>query len=236
MKVCLRVDDVGWTDRPIGNGIAKMPDVGLALARQFHAALGGLPWLGGVIPSVLDADGREWLQSAPSGLTIAQHGTTHAVAADGVHSEYRDMSLPLIRHQIAKGRGRLGLPVTHFIPPFNALEPDLPEALYLEGFRVIWGGLSRWPTPPQPHDMGRMLFVPSWAPLYGATRWRMQETDRPLLQVWPEVSDWPGYAVLTLHIPWEAAKDPTFQGVRTLATMIGDVVVAPDEWLQAAYG
>src|SRR5512139_613984 len=235
LRVCLRVDDYGWSTEEIpGAGPLKQSDVGLELAQRFHAALQGLPYLGAVIPASIDDAGRGWLLSAPAGLTVAQHGTTHALSHHGVAHEYHDCeTLSDVRHRIAEGRRMLGVPgVTHFVPPFNAVGAELPEALYLEGHRVLWGAPSEWPTPPQPYSRGRMLFVPAWLPLYGATRWRMRAEDRPLLDVWPEVRSLPGRACLTLHLPWEAAHDAErFDGVRRLVALLGEHVISPQEYL-----
>lgn len=240
MKVCIRVDDIGWTaETAFQQSPCKQPDRALSLARRFHRAMLGRPYLAGIIPRAVDEAGREWLRTRPVGMTFAQHGTSHRLAADMVRSEYRDMTGSALRDYVAVGHSALGVPteeIVDFIPPFNALEPELPDALYLEGFRRIWGAPSRWSTPPQPQWLGRCLFVPAWMPLYGATLWRMQAADRPLIEVWPEVSTWPGYAVLTLHVPWEAAKDgwTLFDGVRRLVGLLGDAILSPSDWLKCS--
>lgn len=238
MKFCIRVDDLGWTSESLSEPPLKRPDVGLRLAREFHAAMSGLPYLGAVIPTAADAGGREWLASAPAGLTVALHGLDHR-RVDDVDCEYRGRSLDEVRERIALGREFLGSAETvHLVPPFNGLEPVVAEACKHEGIRYVWGGAqpnvrqpSTWPTPPQPHDWGRVTFVPSWAPLYGATLWRMGPDDVPLMDVLPSMIEAPGRAVLTLHLPWENAKAPDFRGVRELVELIGPNVISVEEYL-----
>jgi hypothetical protein len=229
MKFALRVDDLGWIPTD-----PKEPDRGLRLTRQFHAAMQGLPYLGGVIPGVLDLDGLTWLQSRPEGLTIAIHGWDHQ-KVDGVESECRNKSLAECRGMIAAGRilliGNNGA-VPHFVPPWNAVEPDLPEACHLEGVRYIWGAPSDWPTPPQPHPMGRVTFVPSWRPTYAATLWRMSAETPPLSETLPELLCQPGRAVICLHLTWEAVKCDDFRGVRWLVDLIRERVITPEEFLK----
>src|SRR5688572_17933391 len=66
----LRVDDVGWTARPIDPAPLKAPDVGLELAQRFHRALGGIPYLAGLIPATIrhDDEAQAWLASKPEGM------------------------------------------------------------------------------------------------------------------------------------------------------------------------
>jgi hypothetical protein len=223
MKFGMRVDDLGWQS----TGVV---DPGLRLAQRFHAAMAGLPYLGGVIPAALDDAGVAWLVSKPTGLTIAIHGWDHGTV-DGVRSEFRGKDLGMCRRLIDRGQKLMGGPYQHFIPPFNSLEPDLPEACYHEGIRYIWGAPSSWPTPPQPYPLERVTFVPSWERTYAATLWRMGPDDIPLLEMLPRIMDLPGKAVICLHATWEAAKSEDFKGVRWLVDLIGDRVISPDEYL-----
>jgi len=234
MKVVLRVDDYGWSPREATPSPMKAPDDGLRLAQGFHAALGGLPYLAAVIPAAVDERGLEWLQSEPSGLTIALHGWSHRPAGGGVHSEFHDFDEAGCRALLDQGQRMLRTaagPPRHFVPPFNAMEPALVDALWHEGLRYVWGAPSAWPTPPQPYDLERLTFIRAWAPLYGASVWRQGPQDRPLLEVWQEVREWPGKAVMTLHLPWEYARNPGLDGLRRLVEAIGPAVIGPEEFL-----
>lgn len=240
MNFCVRLDDVGWSEQESPSPPLKLADRGLELARRFHAAMQGLPYLAAVIPSALDRDGLAWLQTAPAGMTIAMHGFNHRISVDGVASEFRHLDLEQCRQRIECGRVALkDVPIEHLVLPFNCYEPDLAEACYQSGINYIWGGgehgsgcPSRWPTPPQPYSLGRVTFVPSWAPTYAATLWRMGPEDRPLESVLPRLLDLPGKAVLTLHITWECCHSADFCGVKWLVAQLGDRAISVEEYLR----
>jgi hypothetical protein len=228
LNFCIRVDDFGYLP-----GTPKPVDKGLQLAQRFHEVMSGLPYIAGVIPACLDADGLKWLATRPIGLQIALHGWDHRMV-DGVDSEFRGLDGRGCRDRIASGQqvlNGIGCLTEHFIPPFNAIEPLLPEACYFEGIRYIWGAPSDWPTPPQPHPMGSLMFVPSWKPLYAASLWQIGNDDRPLSGALQQIFDLPGKAVITLHITWEAAKCADFRGLLWLIDLIGDRVISPAEHL-----
>lgn len=231
MKFVIRVDDVGWsaTEAP-GRAPMKMPDPGLRIARKFHEAMGGVPYLAGVIPAVLDHDGANWIRGRPPGMTVALHGWSHEPSGS-VRSEFHGMDPEKIRERIADGRRVVGF-TSHFIPPFNAYDDAWGEPMWHEGIRTVWGLESRWPTPPRPEERGRQIFVPAWAPLYGATRWTQGSAEAPIVDVLDRYAVREGIAVLTLHVTWEAARDPAFEGVRELAGLIRDAAVFPDELLR----
>ncbi len=235
MRLVIRVDDVGWTQEAAEERPLKKVDVGLKLAQRFHAALGGLPWLAGVIPSALDDDGYKWLLSGPAGLTVAMHGVTHR-KSQGVDSEFRGMTTKQCESLLTEGVERLGLPTSHFIPPFNALEPELTKALKVTGFKTVWGQYEHGMSPPRPMD--GLTFVPSYFPLYSATLAPMGADQPPILSQFERggLLRGPGFAVVTLHLPWEAAKCDAddFEGVRELARVAGKLVVSPDDYLREA--
>ena len=232
MKFCIRVDDFGWTS-------SGTKDPGLEMAQKYHAAMQGLPYLAAVIPSCVDGKGLAWLRSCPDALTVAMHGFNHELSGSKVASEFHDSNRAECRLRIALGKRALqNVPVAHMVLPFNAYEPDLAEACYLEGLHFIWGGSShcerepsRWPVPPPPYPLGRVTFVPSWEPTYAATLWRMKPTDRPLEETLPALLDQPGKAIITLHITWEAAKCEDFKGVRWLVDLIRDRIISSEEYL-----
>ncbi len=242
MRIALRVDDVGWTPVEIKRGNpAKQPDQGLELARRFHAALQGLPYLAGIIPAALDDAGVEWLATKPQGMTPALHGCDHGLAADGSPSEFWGLRRSEIRSRMIAGKSmlrRAGLDTEHLILPFNAWEDMLEPVCVEQGIGYVWGGGNHevktpgdWPTQPQPYPLGRITFVPSWRPLYAACWHQLGPDDRPLKGVLPRLLDWPGRSIITLHITWEA-KCPEFEGVRWLADQIGDRVISSGEYLQ----
>lgn len=232
MKFVLRVDDIAWESNP-------KPDHGLHLAKRFHAAMQGLPYLAAVIPAAIDPEGLAWLQSNPPGMTVALHGWSHAYSNSGVASEFHDCDFDQCRLRVSAGRNALpGIEIAHMVLPFNAYAPPLGEACYLEGVHWIWGGgahdsttPSAWPTPPQPYSIGRVGFVPSWARTYGATLWMMSAECDGLHKTLPKLLDHPGKAVLTLHITWEAAKCSDFDGIKWLVDLIGNRVITVGEYL-----
>lgn len=229
MKFAIRVDDVAWTADEIEPPPCKAPDVGLTHAQRFHAAMQGQPYLAGIIPTCLDAEGHAWLRSQPPGLTPAIHGWTHR-RVEGVDSEYRDLTLWQMRERLEAAKHVIG-PTQHTIPPFNAVEADFPQACYLENIQYIWGAPSTWPTPPQPYPAGSILLVPSWMPTYAVTVGRMNGDMKPLLETLPNLLKFPGQAVITLHIPWELGKDPTFDGVKRMVDLLGDRILSPEEYV-----
>ncbi len=230
MIFCVRVDDVGWTHESSTPPPLKKPDQGLREAARLHAALGGLPWLAAVIPATLDAAGAAWLASRPDGLEVALHGWDHQ-RVDGIDSEFRGRPEAQCRWMLRDGLAALG-PTLHFVPPFNALEPALLDALAKENFRFLWGNL--WETPAPPFRSGGMTHIPAWRRLYGATRRRMSGSAPALIHEIPKVIDEKGFAVITLHLPWEAAEESGFSGVRELAGLIRHNTVSPSRYLEIA--
>lgn len=230
MKFVIRVDDIGWTDRPLPERPLKEPDRELLIARKFHDAMGGLPYLAGVIPSTLDDAGRYWLSSRPAGMTIAMHGVYHT-RVDGVSSEFRGLNFSECGDRLINGVLKLGMATRHFIPPFNAMEPELEVALRDEEFSVVWGQYTELPLCPVKTPF--FTFVPSFLPLYGATKWRMKEGDVILLDEIKDFVDKDGAAVITLHLPWELARGGDgFGGVRELVDRVKDLVVSPEQYLE----
>jgi hypothetical protein len=229
MIFSIRVDDVGWTTEPADPPPRKRSDVGLSLARKFHAVMAGLPWLAAVIPSTLDKDGVAWLKSKPAGLVPALHGYDHRMV-DGVASEFRGLDYTQCRQRIRAGLSKLSVATEHFVPPFNALEPDLEMACADEGLTVVWGDLVATPDLPRATPYAR--YVPSWSRLYGASRKRMSEIAPILVHEIPPLLGVKGHAVIALHITWEASKDPEFLGVRELVGLIRSNVIHPDEYVR----
>lgn len=233
MKFVLRVDDIGWTSEPAEVRPIKKADPELALSKRFHACFKGLPWIAGVIPAALDDVGRAWLQTRPEGMTIAMHGVTHR-RAEGFDSEFRSMSTSTCEALLGQGLGQLGMKTRHFIPPFNVVDVDLVPALAKTGFSVVWGQYEQAPKPPR--RMGSLLFVPSFFGLYSSTLQTMGKDQGPILNNIGKYLDAPGYAVITLHLPWEHSKcdHANFEGIRELVRIVEKHVIAPEKYLEEA--
>lgn len=247
MKFCVRVDDLGWL--PTESDTEPLPmkrhDTGLALAQSFHSAMGGAPYLGAVIPHVVrrDNDAQAWLASRPAGLTVALHGITHRPFKQ-IPDEWHRTSDEQVRDLVGEAQNLLrihcGGKAEHFVPPFNSpLRPAHCDALWYEGIRYVWGGgthesriPSGWHSQPPPYAVGRVMFVPSWAPLYSATLWRFGETPRTLLDALGDLRAIPGTAVVTMHITWEATHcGEAFVGVREFVEKHGQDIISPEEYL-----
>lgn len=227
----VRCDDLGWTPEEAATPPIKLPDRGLELAQRFHDAMQGVPYLAGIIGACVDEDGAAWLASKPEGLVHAVHGWDHGASRPDVRDEFADLGASEIRERISLARNIIG-ETAHLIPPYNAVASNLPEAAWHEGIRYIWGQESEWPTPPQPYEHGRVWMIPAWAPLYGGSTFR-QGTSAAILDTLAMI-DVPAPAVLTVHLPWEAARHEDFRGVRRLIGDIAKHVVHPDEFVAEA--
>ncbi len=230
MKFAIRVDDVGWTAEPAGTPPEKKPDVGLRLASRFHAALGGLPWLAGVIPSCLDAVGAAWLRENSDLVTPAIHGWNHQMSY-GERSEFYGLSKQQCLTILKQSVERVG-PTEHFIPPFNATTAEMLWACSVFGLKFLLGSITDSPYPVMHRRDEKMAFIPAWKVTYNATRRRMAEGIGSLIEEVPRILEQPGMAVITLHVPWEAADGDGFFGVRELAGIIRHNVVSPNEYVK----
>jgi hypothetical protein len=225
----LRVDDFGWTSEE-EEYPTKKKDVGLEVAKRFHDALNGVPYLAGVIPAAVDLQGRSWIESAPKGLTVALHGWKHQTV-DKVRSEFHGMDPQGIRTMIDAGQKVVG-PTKHFIPPFNAYDEYWGEPLWHEGIRYVWGRELDWPTPPHAEIRGRQIFIPAWARLYGALAWVQGAAKKRLLDEIELTHDQPGIAVMTLHLPWESARDPKFNHLREMSKTWRGYFISADDFVK----
>ena len=232
MIFVVRVDDVGWTAEASDRHPIKKPDAGLFLAQKFHAAMQGVPWLAAIVPAELDEQGVSWIRSAPAGMVPALHGWNHECQLGGEENEFWGLTREQCRARLKLGLEKLGVPIRHFVPPFNALDQPLVDACADLGLEVIWGRPE--PEFPIPKVLGRVMFVPSSEELYGAAAMKMGVRQRALLDELPSQLDVPGVSCLTLHLPWEAHSGPGFQGVKTLASMIKDRAVDPDGYVSNA--
>lgn len=231
MKFLIRVDDIGMRpeEAPIPPG--KKWDHGLKMAMEFDDALDGLPWMAACVPMLCDEDGIARIRSRHN-ITVALHGWDHCEVM-GARNEFEGLSVDACREKIDKSQKHIG-PTKFFVPPWNAYTSNFVEAAWHEGIRHVFVAPEEWPTPPSPVNMGKgVKFWPAWFPLYGALGWRQsnESCDR-ILSTIPSLLDHPGRAVLTLHITWEAARDPKFKHVQDLAKMIKDHIVTAEEFVK----
>lgn len=224
MRLLLRVDDFGL--RP-----DKSTDTALELARAFHEALGGLPYLAGIIPGLIGPEGRAWIRSRPRGLRVALHGWKHRLSAGGVESEFHDLDLDGCRPLLRRGQRLIG-PTEDFIPPWNAAPEYLQAACAAEGLRRIWGEPRDDADPPAPERTAHGWYIPAWRPLYGATLWHMGDGRPALVDCLEAAAGRVRRAVVTLHVTWEAVYSPSFWGVARLADRYGPDLVGPEEFLE----
>lgn len=231
MIFAIRVDDYGFTATETAHPPRKTRDVGLACARRFHAAMGGLPYLAGIIAAEVDADGGAWLASKPEGLTTAIHGFHHSYNETPGVSEFAGKTIAQTRDIIEHCRRIIG-PTPHLIAPFNKTPRSLLDACGFEKVPWVWAEPSSWPTPPSPHyEENGVWYIPAWARLYGAAGWAQGASTRALVDEARALRGVEGVAVLTLHLPWELARDPEFDAVKRLADAVADSVVSPDEFV-----
>jgi hypothetical protein len=233
LKFLLRVDDIGWTSEESDRPPCKKQDVGLEIAKRFHDALDGIPYLAGVIPAYVDVNGIEWIESEPKGMTVALHGFGHGEPTPGDRHEFEGKSEDFVRTRIAEGRRIVG-PTQYYIPPFNSLNPAHVGALWHEGIRYVFGRELDWPTPPSPYELDHgVKFIPSWSRLYGAIGWQQGAAKRRLLDEIQDIHEFgreAGVAVMTLHLPWESARDPEFKHTKSLKKF-RDMFITPDQFV-----
>lgn len=231
MKLLLTVDDFGWTSEESETPPIKRVDAGLALARRFHEAMRGVPFLAGVIPAFVDDEGAKWLRSQPAGLFAALHGWDHAAGTPQVRHEFVRATPDKIRDAISRGRDRVGR-TPYYIPPYDAIDTGEADAMWHEGIRYVFASASTdWPTPPSPYRFGKCWMVPRWRRMYGALGW--QQGCYPILAQLAELRNAPGLAVATLHLPWEAARDPEFKHAQQLVEY-EDMFLTPEEFIAEA--
>lgn len=230
MILLLRVDDVGFTPEESDTVSGKRHDVGLSLAKRFYASLQGVPFLAACVPDSIDDVGVGWLKSRPKGLSVALHGYRHATMIQ--RNEFLNAGDFTIREKISAAQKRIG-PTKFYVPPHNVIDAEHVEPLWHEGIRYIFGREEEWPTPPSPREMAKgVRFYPAWARLYGATAWTQGAATEPILDALPKVENAEGKAVITLHVTWQAAKDPDFLSVRVMAQRYGHLFISPEEFVK----
>jgi hypothetical protein len=226
MRVCVRVDDFGL--RPH----TGETDCGLALARKFHKAMRGTPYLAGIIPARLDDAGRTWLISKPSGMTVAMHGIAHEKVSPQAESEFAFRARRECSSMVRLGKTLLGVPTRYFIAPFNHYGDHLHGVLAENGIDAHWVGPTseRFPRPMQQTSGYSLIFA--WKPLYGCLLWPSGSPNAALCESLPALMGLEGKAVLTLHSTWEAARGERFEGIEWLVERYRDSVMSPEEFLK----
>ncbi|MGB9880938.1 MAG: DUF2334 domain-containing protein [Anaerolineae bacterium] len=172
---------------------------------QIPYILGVTPWLEfrKGYPRPITSDELTFLrrESTKGLLSIALHGFTHESRhwADSV-TEIATCTKPELQRLIEQARqwfDKNGLPFPEcFIPPFNSITMENLEVLS-NWFRVILAGSTAISTlgPFKPQAFGRVLYLPSYGPLYGSALRILRNLS--LLQSLRQVH------IVTLHWAWE---------------------------------
>ena len=223
MKFVILTHDVGWTSTAIQPEPLKAPDVGLELAKRFNDAMQGEPWLAAVIPTCLDDEGRKWIAEQYN-IRCALHGVTHQ------RGEFDDDTRETMKEKLVKAM--IDFPFTnHFVPPFNKVKAKMLKVLPEIGLENLWSGNSM-EDPVLDEETG-LLVIPCHPALYSTTKWIMDPKMIPLVKTLPKLKDEPGAGVITLHLPWEHAHDPTFSAVAEMVQFIKDDIISPDAYALA---
>lgn len=169
---------------------------------RFHAAMDGVPYLLGVVPSFATDDDIAWLHSLGD-VEIACHGVNHR------RGEF-DLELDKCLEHL-----RTASPRVHsaaFIPPFNLVTSTLLTALHQLGYKLITTGPET-----------DMVMVRSYAqltivhaPWYGYAR--------SLLKRW-NAGEVPGmHDCLCLHWTWE--HNEQLVALRELVSLIKPLTIS----------
>jgi hypothetical protein len=231
MRFCIRIDDIGF--RP-----HYELDAELCLAQRLHEVFSGRPYLSAIIPGILDDVGQDWIRSRPAGMTPALHGWKHDMGARGGHNEFEEMPEPACLALLDQGLRLIHRddtpPVVDFVPPFNAVTPELLKACAGTGLKRVWGQPYASPQPLSPERRPWGVFIPSWLPSYGISLWRASDERRSVVEVMRENSKSGNVFVVVLHLTWEASFSPELRGVRAILEEFGDDLISPDQYVHLA--
>jgi hypothetical protein len=225
MDICLRVDDIGLKPHNY-----EEVDEGLEIARRFHEAMSGAPYIAGIIPTRVDRDGLSWLRSKPTGMTQAIHGYRHAMGMKGEESEFEGMGPGLCIWTLERALKILTM-ASDFIPPRNALTDILIDACFRQGMIRIWGAPEMGSDPPKPKALEHGHVIGSWYPLYGYLDCYVPDGRAPISATLDAIADRPGAAVAVLHITWEASACPSLDSVRRFVDRHGASLITPEAYL-----
>lgn len=218
--------------------------------RRFHAVLAeaGVPYLLAVTPRVsrdyLDPVGDEWrpLEGAEiaelqglkrDGVAFALHGLDHRTrhADPRRHSELCGLGIAETEERIDLALSTLaeiGIETPVFVPPFNRFDAA-QYALLAERFDVVCGGpesIRLLGFQPTPIRLGRAVYLPSYAPLYGRAAAVLPGIER---MIEAKEALW---APITLHWGWELDDD--FAALKRLCSCLAGLASEWGRFLAAA--
>jgi hypothetical protein len=225
-------------------------EYGTPFMREFMSALGELPLLVAVVPrgahDALDPHDTGSLELQPDelrllaelreqGCVFALHGLTHRTrhAHPRRRSELSGLEPPELLALVDEGLellARAGIETRVFVPPFNRFDRSQFGVL-AERFDVICGGpesVAQMGFLPGPSWQGDAVYLPSYAPLYGAAADVARAAER-LIE-----AELPVWAPIVLHPGWE--KPDHCEGVRALARTIEGNTASWTEFLDAVDG
>ena len=193
--------------------------------KRFHAVLAeaGVPYLLAVTPHVsrnyLDPDEKDWrpldstelaeLQDLEGdGVTFGLHGLDHRTrhANPRRHSEFCGLGSAEAAERIDLALSILaedGIETPVFVPPFNRFDAS-QYPLLADRFDVVCGGpesIRLLGFQPSPIWLGKAVYLPSYAPLYGRAADVLPGIER---MIEAEEALW---APVTLHWGWELDDD-----------------------------
>jgi peptidoglycan/xylan/chitin deacetylase (PgdA/CDA1 family) len=211
--------------------------------KRFHAVLAeaGVPYLLAVTPHVsrdyLDPERDEWrpLEDAEiaelrdlkrDGVSFGLHGLDHRTrhANPRRHSELCGLGVAETEERIDLARSifaESGIETPVFVPPFNRFDASQYAPL-AERFEVVCGGpesIRLLGFQPTPIWLGKAVYLPSYAPLYGRAAAVLPGIERMIER---EESLW---APITLHWGWELDDD--FAGLERLCGRLAECAA---EW------
>jgi len=193
--------------------------------KRFHAVLAeaGVPYLLAATPHVsrdyLDPERDEWRPLGDAeiaelealkreGVTFALHGLDHRTrhANPRRHSELCGLGIAETEERIDMARtifAEIGIETPVFVPPFNRFDAAQYAPL-ADRFDVVCGGpesIRLLGFQPTPIGLGKTVYLPSYAPLYGRASAVLPGIER---MIEAEEALW---APITLHWGWELDDD-----------------------------
>lgn len=217
--------------------------------KRFHAVLAeaGVPYLLAVTPRVsrdyLDPEQSAWrpLEDAENaeledlkrdGVTFALHGLDHRTrhANPRRHSELCGLGIAETEERLDLALSifaEIGIETPVFVPPFNRFDAAQCAPL-AERFEVVCGGpesIRLLGFQPTPIWLGKAVYLPSYAPLYGRAAAVLPEIER---MIEAEEALW---APITLHWGWELDDD--FAALERLCTRLAECATDWQRFLEA---
>jgi hypothetical protein len=222
---------------------------GTGAFKRFHAVLAeaGVPYLLAVTPHVsrdyLDPAQNEWrpvedteiaeLEDLKRGnVTFGLHGLDHRTrhANPRRHSEFCGLGIDETEERIDLARSifaEIGIETPVFVPPFNRFDAAQYAPL-ADRFDVVCGGpesIRLLGFQPTPIRLGKTVYLPSYAPLYGRASAVLPGIER---MIEAEEALW---APITLHWGWELDDD--FAGLQRLCDRLAGLATDWERFLDA---